>query len=429
MLKTIHLDGAVPFWACFAILNIFIRFALFPLVIKGAHTSARFAKVVPEVQFLVSLFTNDLKQMRQRQAPWVERIALMRTNFQTLSGLYKLHNINPFAVFLSPLLQLPIFWYVSVDLRKIVNGLDPQLAQSLVDAPVAWIPDLTEPDPWFGLPVLAGLLLYANVEVAVGKRSLAGPNTAKADTGVLLKDIFQSFAVFMPCFTSQMPAGIQIYVCTSFLFTMGQSAALRNAAFRSMVGLPPMAQPADASNQPKYAQAFIRLKQLEQKAREIRGDGPVLGKGVLAKEFECSFPGTYRKSSIQVDKNAMLSVYLANQLKSDTTIKILEGVKTAKAKLDVSASPFTKLPYIHGVSAPPWQLAEQAHLFATPAEEPKQITNSATNFVDHDDDAMDKANRGIMPTKLVVETRQASKPRTPVRVNRKAKKGGKKKKR
>jgi membrane protein insertase Oxa1/YidC/SpoIIIJ len=82
-------------------------------VIQGAHTSARFAKVVPEIQFLMTLFTNDYKQLRQRKdSTWVERYALMRTNFQTLSGLYKLHNINPLAVFYSPLLQLPIFWCV-----------------------------------------------------------------------------------------------------------------------------------------------------------------------------------------------------------------------------------------------------------------------------------------------------------------------------
>jgi membrane protein insertase Oxa1/YidC/SpoIIIJ len=61
---------------------------------------------------LVSLFSNDMKQMQQRKASVVERWSLMRTNLQSLGGIYKLHNINPFAVFLSPLMQLPIFWYV-----------------------------------------------------------------------------------------------------------------------------------------------------------------------------------------------------------------------------------------------------------------------------------------------------------------------------
>eukprot|EP00977_Amphora_coffeiformis_P003449 scaffold638_cov168-Amphora_coffeaeformis.AAC.31 len=359
------------------------------MVIHGAHTSARFAKVVPEVQFLLSLFSNDMKQLRKRKASWVERIALMRMNLKSLG--------------------------------------DPQLAQSLVESSVAWIPDLTEPDPWYGLPVLAGALLYANVEVAVGKRSLAGPNTAKADTGVLLKDIFQSFAVFMPCFTSQMPAGVQIYVATSFLFTMGQSAALRNATCRSLVGLPPMLPPGDSRNEPKYAQQFIRLKQLEQKAREIRGDGPLLGKGVLAENFECSFPGTYRKSTIEVSGSGMVSEHLAS-----TTIKTSTNVDgaapTPKPHLDVSTSPFAQLPYVHGVSAPPWQIAEQRHLFEASQEEKKVDPIAAPDF---SDEIMAKANRGEMPvpTKLVDNTaanaRRAQ--RIPMRVNRKHQKGGKKK--
>ena len=112
MLKTLHMDGIIPYWACFAIINILVRLLLFPLVIHGAHTSARFAKVVPEVQFLLSLFSNDMKQLQKRKASWVERVGLMRMNLKSLGGIYKLHSINPFAVFLSPLLQLPIFWYV-----------------------------------------------------------------------------------------------------------------------------------------------------------------------------------------------------------------------------------------------------------------------------------------------------------------------------
>ena len=318
--------------------------------------------------------------------------------------------------------------YLSVDLRKIVNGLDPQLAQALVESPVAWIPDLTEPDPWYGLPVLAGLLLYANVEVAVGKRSLAGPSTAKADTGVLLKDIFQSFAVFMPCFTSQMPAGVQIYVATSFLFTMGQSAALRNAAFRSMVGLPPMVVPGEGSNEPpKYAQQMIRLKQLEQKAREIRGDGPLLGKGILAHGFECSFPGTYRESTIQVDRSGLPSVQVDSKLPSEQPLPAGFDGGASKAHLDISSSPFVKLPYIHGVSAPPWQIAEQQHLFQPPTTKP----DKPEAIPDFSDEVMAKANRGEMPvaTRMVdASTPNANaKPRKPLRVNRKIKKGGSKK--
>lgn len=55
-----------------------------------------------------------------------------------------------------------------------------------------WFPDLTEPDPWFVLPIITGALLYINVELAVGKKSLSGETTSKANVAKALKDLFQS---------------------------------------------------------------------------------------------------------------------------------------------------------------------------------------------------------------------------------------------
>jgi membrane protein insertase Oxa1/YidC/SpoIIIJ len=404
LLKTLHADGVVPYWACFALINLLLRATLFPLVIYGAHTSTRFAKVVPEVQFLLSLFQNDMNKMREEKAPWVKKAMLMRTNMSSLGGIYKLHKINPFSVFLSPLLQIPLFWYVSVDLRKIVNGLDPLLAQQLVESSIAWVPDLTEPDPWFGLPIIAGLVMYANVEVAVGRRNLSGPTAAKSDTAVLLKDVFQSLAVFMPCFTSQMPGGVQIYLITSFAFTFVQSAALRTESFRQMVGLPSMLAPPPEA---KYAQTFINLKKLEQKAREIRGDGPVLGKGVLALDFEASFPGEYRKSTIKGSGMAPLK------------LESMPKVEPPAMKVIRPTGPF-----VSGVSAPPWQLVEQQEMLRRHAkehaeEEMRQDVSDREYMPEFSDEIMAKANRGELPVATqFVDTSDARKKASKLNMNR-----------
>ena len=384
LLKSLHADGALPFWACFATISVLVRTALFPLVLYGAQTSSRFAKVVPEVQFLLTLFRNDMNKLRQEKAPFSHRLALMRTNLGTLGGIYKLHKIHPFSIFLSPLMQLPIFWYISVDLRKIVNGLDPILAQKLVESSIAWVPDLTESDPWFGLPVLAGLVLYANVEVAVGRRSLSGKAASQSDTAVLLKDVFQSFAVFMPCFTAQLPSGVQIYLVTSFAFTAVQSIALRTENFRLLVGLPSMLAP---SPEAKYAKEFVQLKKLEQKAREARGNGPVLGKhGILAQDLEVSFAGHYRKSSIEPSPGVVPptqsqnTVVLPNQ-KPAFQVKLPEG------------------PYVHGVSAPLWQLEEQQRALEVEKQmrQSEQSSSDREYMPQHSEEVMEKANRGEVP--------------------------------
>jgi membrane protein insertase Oxa1/YidC/SpoIIIJ len=406
MIKVLHADGTLlPYWACFAAISIMVRTALIPVVIYGAHTASRFAKVVPEVQFILTLHQNDLTKLREKNASLAEKFVLFRTNFFTLSGIYKLHSIHPFSVFLSPLLQLPIFLYISRDLRKIVNGLDPYLAQDLVDSSCSvfpWISDLTELDPWFALPVMAGIVLYANLEVAIGSRNLAGPAASKANTAVFMKDLFQSVAVFMPCFTCQLPSGVQIYVLTSFLFTVVQSTALRTDSFRSMVGLPSLLAPPPEA---KYAQQFIELKRLEQKARELRGNGPVLGKnGILAPGWEVSFAGSHRKSTIE-----------GSGITPTTEEVVGSSNGLSQRSLPTYITRFGDMPFVHGVSAPPWQLEEQEKERIALEEEQeiqrqKQRQKEEEQNYMHQttDDVMEKANRGDRPVPTrFVETDEA----------------------
>ena len=70
----------------------------------------------------------------------------------------------------------------------------------------------------------------------------------------------------MPCITANSPAGIQIYLLTSFTFTLFQSAALRHDPFRELVGLPPKdAPPPDAV----YVKEMILYSKLEEETYGI----------------------------------------------------------------------------------------------------------------------------------------------------------------
>lgn len=399
LLRVIHESTGLPYWACFASISVGVRTMLFPLVIHAARTAARFAKVAPDVQFQVALFQRDLKKYREMKAELPQILFLMRANIITLSNTYKLHKINPFSIFLSPLCQMPILWYISVDLRKIVNGLDPMLAQQLVESPIFWVPDLTEPDPWYGLPIVAGLLLYANMEIAMGRTSLAGETASKADTAILLKDIFQSFAVFMPGFTSQLPGGIQIYLVSSFCFTMVQSAVLRTDSLRRLVGLPAMlAVPVEG----RLSTQMVELKKLEQKARELRGEGPVQGKGVLMHGWELSFPGVTRHSTIQgsgSEAPKMLDPVLPIVIQPYTNMDPMNGPTTSTKFPDstIMKVPINYGPYMYGVSAPPWQIEKQRPMFEEIFYTVESNENDQERMPHFQDDAMEKANRGESP--------------------------------
>jgi membrane protein insertase Oxa1/YidC/SpoIIIJ len=409
-LKVFHFDGAVPYWACFAFMSTALRTALLPMVVHSAKTSARFAKVAPELQFIVTLFQSDLKKMRAEGKSLFEQRQLFLQNLQTVRTIYKLHNINPLVVFLSPLFQIPFFYYVAIDLRKIVNGADPELAQELTESPFLWITDLTEADPFYGLPIAAGAMLYLNVEVAVGRRSLSGPTASKSDFASLLKDLFQTLAVLMPCLAANSPAGLQVYLLSSFTWTLFQGAGLRNDTVRGWIGLPSMSA---APTEAKYAKEFMEFKKLEQKAKEIRGDGPILGRNVLAVGFETSFPGTNRPSTIETsgqlppdmmeEPSASLS---SSTMKKNPTLDVSQATAAWAGQFTPSGGEF-----IHGISAPMAQLEAQ---FAEQLKEQqmKEITAKSGEEREYmsraTDEMMEAANRGV-----IVVPKEETKPQIP----------------
>jgi hypothetical protein len=82
-------------------------------------------------------------------------------------------------------------------------------------------------------------------------------------------------AVLMPCLMAQSPAGVQVYLLTSFIFTLFQGAALRNDSFRGLVGLPLRGAPLPEG---KFVNEFILYNKLERET-----------KGVLSPKFQSSF--------------------------------------------------------------------------------------------------------------------------------------------
>lgn len=228
---------------------------------------------------------------------------------------------------------------------------------------------------------------------------------AKANFGVLLKDMFQSGAVFMPCFLAQLPAGVQIYVLTSFLFTTLQSYILRTDALRQQVGLPSISAP---SPEAVLAMQYIRLKKLELKAIEARGDGPLLGTGVLYNNFVASFAGPVRPSTI-----------------------IPVGKKRPQPLALEVAKPMGPVTdgFIHGISAPYWQLLEKAQQeHRTQLEQAKQAMDlKSDDFMEDDSQAIERANRGETPRPVILQSEPATVPSKPVRLRRVPKQKKKKK--
>eukprot|EP00578_Thalassiosira_sp_NH16_P016871 CAMPEP_0181120242 /NCGR_PEP_ID=MMETSP1071-20121207/24049_1 /TAXON_ID=35127 /ORGANISM="Thalassiosira sp., Strain NH16" /LENGTH=472 /DNA_ID=CAMNT_0023204879 /DNA_START=294 /DNA_END=1712 /DNA_ORIENTATION=+ len=416
LLTNFHTHLHLPYWACISLTNVCVRSAMFPIVVRGAKTSVRFGKISPEVQYVISNLTSGMKELSFREklsqagsAVWMQSMMgkdhLLKISYRTMRGLFEINKVNVLDLFKSPALQIPCFWYFAADMRKLIEGSDPALAQQLVDSSFFWITDLTESDPWYVLPMATGALLYLNVEMAVGKKALSGKTSSKSNMAKMLKDAFQSLAIFMPCFMAQQSAGVQIYLATSMVFTLVQSAAMRNDAFRQALDLPPMNAKAKGMREGEHVKDFLE-KMAERQAAKARG-GFVLGEGVHVTGAQISVPrfGERRKSSIVVvEKEVETGAEWDESLHKAVKIEFEVPDYTLKSLLvfpDMYKTS-TPMPYLPGMAEPVYR-AQQQHGPAIP---------------DIPDNVMDAANRGekldepikMAPKEVIKSKRQNSGP-------------------
>jgi hypothetical protein len=86
---------------------------MIPIAVNGARTQVRLGTVSPEVQYLVTSFTNDMSTLGRmagmnssrekgsfvRDQLYRGRLLLMKTTMETLRGIYRMKEINPLAIF------------------------------------------------------------------------------------------------------------------------------------------------------------------------------------------------------------------------------------------------------------------------------------------------------------------------------------------
>ncbi len=109
-------------------------------------------------------------------------------------NLYKEKNVNPAGGCLPLLIQLPILWALFGVLR-IERGIVP--AEDFL-----WF-NLLEPDPFYILPVLNGVVSFI-------QQKLTG-----SDTNPQMKQMMYIFPIMMVFISYRMPGGLQLYWLTS----------------------------------------------------------------------------------------------------------------------------------------------------------------------------------------------------------------------
>lgn len=182
------IQGVVVNWGvAIIIITIIVKGVMYPLTKKQYESMAKMRVLAPKMQQIKERVGDDRQKMSQ---------AMME--------LYKKEKVNPMGGCFPLLLQMPIFlalyWVFleSVELRQ-------------ADF-VLWITDLSVKDPYFVLPILTGISMWALQKLQ--------PMTIQDE---MQKKIMQFMPVMMTVFFMWFPAGLVLYWLVSNVITLIQA--------------------------------------------------------------------------------------------------------------------------------------------------------------------------------------------------------------
>ncbi len=143
------LNGFIPSWGvCIIIFAIILKMLLYPLTHKSFESTTKMQKVQPLIKEIQAKYKGDAQTMNAE-----------------MKKLYKEHGVNPLGGCLPMLLQMPVIFALYPILRYSI---------SLRQASFMWLPDLSEPDPKWALPILMAVFMFV-------QQKLMAPSKATMD--------------------------------------------------------------------------------------------------------------------------------------------------------------------------------------------------------------------------------------------------------
>lgn len=196
------------------VLTCLIRLFLYPLVAQSIKSQRAPQELQSKIQEIQRNFKND----RQRQA-------------REMIELFKKEKINPFASFLSLLIQLPILIALFWVFMAFKDGLAPDKLTILY--PFVSPPNLLKEPTFLGLINLSQPNLIVAVLAGFGQffqAKIANPKTKKAKASdqmarfseMIQKQTLYLFPIFIVFILLRLPSAIGLYSIVTSLFSIGQ---------------------------------------------------------------------------------------------------------------------------------------------------------------------------------------------------------------
>lgn len=185
----------VPNWAvAIVLLTLLVKLLTLPLTHKQYKSMAAMRRLQPELKGLQEKFKDDKMRLQSE-----------------MMGLYKKHGVNPFAGCLPLVMMMPIYMALYSTIQSAVELYQAEMG--------LWIHDLSEPDPFFVLPIILGGFFILQTR-------LSPPAGDEMQQKMMLW--------FMPLmFTGMMlflPAGLVVYILANTLLGIAQQSYMNKAA-------------------------------------------------------------------------------------------------------------------------------------------------------------------------------------------------------
>jgi len=184
LLDKIHIVVGNWGWAII-ILTILIKLAFYPLSAASHKSMANMRRMAPRIQTLKERFGDDKAKLNQ---------AMME--------LYKKEKINPLGGCLPILIQIPVFIALYWALLESV-----ELRQSPW---ILWIDDLSQPDPFYVLPILMGVSMLVQQMISA------------VAMDPMQKKIMMALPIMFTFFFLYFPSGLVLYWTVNNLLTIAQ---------------------------------------------------------------------------------------------------------------------------------------------------------------------------------------------------------------
>ncbi len=199
------------------LLTVLIKALLYPLSHKQMASMEAMRRIQPQIQELQKKYADDREKLGMEQMK-----------------LFQENHVNPFGGCLPLLIQMPVWFalyrtlYASFELYRepLIRG---------------WITDLTQPDPYYVLPLAMGVTMFITQKMQ--------PQMGDARQAKMMLYFMPIFFTFIML---SLPAGLTLYIFTNNLLSIAQQAWLRHKFAK---GEPPAGGQKKAPSKVKLATA------------------------------------------------------------------------------------------------------------------------------------------------------------------------------